>query len=430
MRSRITSNLTSSLAVNGYLIMSIRLTSSLTSFIFWALAARLVRAENIGLASSAISASVLIAGLAQFGYGYGLVRFLPGSDRPSRLINLAFETAALAGLVLSISFILSLQYLSPALLPLRANLWSSFSFASLSITSSLGMVLNWSFMARRKFLYSLFYLSLGSVLAIIFLIVFSPFSTGALSLFHAYSLSSLLSLMIAFALFMRKSEPGYRFTFEVPDFHRSTLNTYLLSSFFTDQFQKGSHTFLAILVLNMLGAERGAYFFLTWSICIGLISLMGGFSTSLFVEGSNDPQKTNQYLVASLRLGAVFSIALTLVVGAFSKIILGLYGAEYILNASTLFVLLLISILPGILTYIFLAYLRIRANSRLLVLFAGFDFCSAMTASFICLSFYGLIGVGYGWLISRLVMMISGFVIWKINQEQSDRNPLVSGYAN
>ncbi|MGH8245627.1 MAG: hypothetical protein ACREUU_04265, partial [Gammaproteobacteria bacterium] len=74
--------------------------------VFWAVAARLYSAHDVGLGSAAFSALVLLATFSHFGLGLGLIRFLPeyGSGA-SRLANAAFTTTAAAAAVLAIAFL-------------------------------------------------------------------------------------------------------------------------------------------------------------------------------------------------------------------------------------------------------------------------------------------------------------------------------------
>ena len=67
-------------------------------FLFWALAARTMTADNVGLASGAVSAAMLLAGLAQLGLGYGLVRHLSHTDNPNGLLNLSIVLSGLTAL--------------------------------------------------------------------------------------------------------------------------------------------------------------------------------------------------------------------------------------------------------------------------------------------------------------------------------------------
>jgi O-antigen/teichoic acid export membrane protein len=90
-----------------------------SSFGRWLLARCL--AEDVGLASGTISVTMLLSGLAQFGLGYGLVRYLSKSEDASGFVNLNLLISGIGGTLLAVIFILSVQVWSPALDILRAN---------------------------------------------------------------------------------------------------------------------------------------------------------------------------------------------------------------------------------------------------------------------------------------------------------------------
>ena len=63
-----------------YLILSF-MTINLSGFIFWILAAKLYKPEDVGLASAAISAALFLANVSGLGLGFGLIRLLSGPWR-------------------------------------------------------------------------------------------------------------------------------------------------------------------------------------------------------------------------------------------------------------------------------------------------------------------------------------------------------------
>ena len=90
------------------------MTINLSGFIFWILAARLYKPEDVGLASTALSAALFLANVSGLGLGFGLIRFLSGPGEKSRApINSAFVLSVLASLVLATIFLAGL------------NLWSA-----------------------------------------------------------------------------------------------------------------------------------------------------------------------------------------------------------------------------------------------------------------------------------------------------------------
>lgn len=74
---------------------------------FWALAARWLPADAVGIGTALVSVLTLLANLATLGLRNGMVRFLPAAGRSTRrLISGSFLACILAAVVLSLGFLL------------------------------------------------------------------------------------------------------------------------------------------------------------------------------------------------------------------------------------------------------------------------------------------------------------------------------------
>ena len=96
----------------GYLT-GVSLVGALAGFLFWSLAARLYRPQEVGVASAVISAAALLAVVASLGVGMGLIRFLPEARRPRRLLNSAFTLNTLVALLVAGVYLAGLPLWSP-----------------------------------------------------------------------------------------------------------------------------------------------------------------------------------------------------------------------------------------------------------------------------------------------------------------------------
>jgi len=400
------------LVINSYLIMIARAVGSVTGYVFWVLAARLILPEDVGLASSVIAASLLIANLSQLGYGYSLVRFLPQAEHPSELINIAFETTLTFSCLFSLVFLLFLDVLSPALVVIKLHSITLFSFVLLVVVTSVNQMMNWIFFARRKFLFSLFNITAQSLLAIGLLFILARLNLGFESILWAYAASYIIGIFLSMWLFLSHAEPGFKFLLVLRKPNRSPFTSYLMSSYITDQLLRNATTLIPLLVVNMLGPETSAYFFMPWSIVSGLVSLIGGISSSLFAEGSNQPEKITHFMATSLKLGLFYSVAACLVVGLLSKFILSIFGPDYVKNASSLFVVMLLSIITGIVIQIFMTFFRIQTKIWYLLAYAFFYFSVGIMGSYLGILVFGQIGIGYGWLVSQLIIVLIGILLW------------------
>jgi len=85
-----------------------------TGLVFWVIAARFYSVSNIGLATTLISASMLITSFSTFGFEISLVRFLKSFDRAKAFYTCLFFTMG-SSFFLAILYIVFVRYLSPDL---------------------------------------------------------------------------------------------------------------------------------------------------------------------------------------------------------------------------------------------------------------------------------------------------------------------------
>lgn len=95
------------LYVNALVLWADAAASSALGLGFWLLAARLYRADEVGIASAAVSALSLIAVFGHVGLGQGLIRFLPlCPERRNEMVSAALVATALVSLAVGAAFLL------------------------------------------------------------------------------------------------------------------------------------------------------------------------------------------------------------------------------------------------------------------------------------------------------------------------------------
>lgn len=416
---KIKAHLGQTLHLNTYILFTIRIVAAGFSFLFWALAARVITAGAVGLASGTISAAFLLAGLAQLGFGYALVRHLPTAKKPLKLLNGSFVVAGLFGAALVVIFLLGLEIWSPALLPLRTSRGASFILLLLVMSLVLSQLSHWAFLARRKPAFTLAKQVFQLVLALVFLLGLSFFLSDHIAITVAYMMATVFSLGVALFFFFPRVEPGYKFRLTLPAKLRSPLTSYALTNHVADQFQRGPDALMALLVINVLGPESGAYFFVAWAIASGLLTLAAAASPALLAEGANRPQMMSVLAGKSLKSGLLLATILALLAAAVSWPLLSFYGHDYAKNARDLLIVLLVSILPSAILAIYLSVLRVRDQLHSLLFLTAASMASGLLLAYFMMQGFGLIGAGLGWLLSRLLMVGCVAVLWKLQPGQS-----------
>lgn len=415
MIHKIKAHLGQTLHLNTYILLTVRIATAGFSFFFWVLAARVIPAGAVGLASGTISAALLLAGLAQLGFGFTLVRHLPSAKKPLKLLNGSFLVAGLFGAALAVIFLLGLEIWSPALLPLRTNWETSLILVLLVVGLVLSQLLNWAFLARRKPAFTLAKQILQLGLALVLLLGISSFLGDHLTITAAYTMATAFSLGVALFFFLPKVEPDYKFRIALPSKLRSPLTSYALTNHVADQLQRGPDALMALLVINVLGPESGAYFFVAWAIASGLFTLAASASPALLAEGANKPEMIAVLAGKSLRIGLFLATTLALTAAAIGRPLLAFYGDGYAKSAWGLLLVLLVSIPPSAILAIYLSVLRVRDQLHTLLFLTTTSTVSGLLLAYIMMRGFGLLGAGVGWLLSRLLVVACLAILWKLH---------------
>jgi len=318
--TELTHHLRDPLLKNSFFIMLTSITSAGFGFVFWMLAAKLYSPQDVGTATALISSMGLLVLLSRFGLDASIIRFFPGADK-SRIFSTSALITTFFAVIFGAVFITGVDVFSLELhllkSPQNAALFLIFLAAS-SVTALTAI----SFIAIRKagfqFLQSII---VGS--RILFLIPL--IALGAIGIFGAVGISFLLALAAALVLLIRSGvrprlviDRGF-----LDDAFHFSAGNYLAGLFIT-----GPNLVLPIMVLNVLGAEEVAYYYIAFAIASLLFMIPNAISMSLFVEGSHG-EALKRTVVKSLL--AIFSLlvpaaAVLYVCGGW---VLGVIGADY-----------------------------------------------------------------------------------------------------
>lgn len=138
-----------------YLILATGVTA-IFGFVFWVVVARDYRAATVGLATSLLSLSSLIALLSLAGFDTTIVKFLPTADRRQNdHINTALIVVTGLSLLISLSFVAGFGLSHSSLNFVANNFWYSLSFLVFNCFTALNTLTNAVFLAYRRTAYVL-----------------------------------------------------------------------------------------------------------------------------------------------------------------------------------------------------------------------------------------------------------------------------------
>ena len=401
-----------SLYSNALYLMMTSAIASLLGFVFWIIVARFYSPEDVGLASATIAAMALVTSFAGLGLGMGLVRFLPHSgENANSMINTALTIGILASIVGSFIFIAGLNFWSPALIFIRENPIYLAAFVIFTIASNMLHLTGSTFIAKRQAGFIVAQNLIFSLLKIPLPILLAAFF-HSFGIFASWGISLCVALLLCFLLFLPRVQGGYRPFFAL---NRKVVNDILhfsLANYLADILRGAPILVLPIVVLNLLGAEHTAYFYIAWAIASapGIVSF--GLTTSLFAEGSHDEKRLGLNVWRSLKISCLTLVPAVILILAIAPWLLDLFGGAYAENGVTLLRILALSALPLTINIIFLDVKRVEKKLKVLVGLTAFAAIATLGLTYLLLPGMGIDGAGIAWLITQGTIALVVVASW------------------
>ncbi|MEM2925120.1 MAG: oligosaccharide flippase family protein [Methanocellales archaeon] len=372
---------------NSFYIMLTSVSSAIFGFFFWMIAAKLYPKSEVGVATALISSLSLLVLLTRFGFPQSLIRFFPEMDK-NKVFSTAVLITTLPAFLLGSFFLLSIDFWSPSLAIARDYAAIYLIFLIVNSISSLTAV---SFIALRKAEFNFMQnVLMGFKIAFLPLFVF----LGALGIFISIGLASLLSLSLSlfFLIKFGLRFAGLNMGFLNISFHFS------IGNYIATLLDSMPSLVLPILILNMLGAEEAAHYYIAYAIGVFLFMIPSAFSTSLFVEGSYGEA------LRIKTLKALFAIFLLLIPGLivvyfFAGYLLDLIGRGYSASLDLLR-LIAFSSLFAVPRSIYISIKEVQRAVKALVIISLLLSSLLLSFSYIFMFKFGIVGVGFAWLIS------------------------------
>ena len=371
---------------------------AITGFFFWVLAARLYPVEGVGFASAAISAMGLLALLSTLGLDFGLIRFLPNAgEKAGAIINSCLTISGLASVILALIFLAGLNIWSPALLPIREQHIFVAAFVLFTGASALKSFTHVTFIANRRANFALAQGVLFGLLRFIPLVVLAA-SFHTFGIFASWGIAWAIALGVGIFLFLPKIQAGYR---PLPTINRHAVNDMMrfsLANYAANAVWIIPSFVLPLMVINLLGAEPNAYFYMAWTISSVLFIIPMAISNSLFAEGSHSKERLGGDIKRSLKFTLVLIIPAIIIIFLLGDRILLLFGKAYSESGTRLLWLIAISALPVSLNYIYFSAKRVQMKMKGVIALSAFTTVTTLALSYILLPRMGIIGAGIAWI--------------------------------
>lgn len=390
---------------NSLFLMANTAVTAGLGFFFWMVVARFYTEVEVGFGAAIISAISLLALLSRLGLDIALVRFLPKADKPADMINSCLTLSGIVSLVVAGIFIAGLGLWSPALGLIRENAVFSVALVLFTLFWTLSGVMDFIFIGRRRADFVLFKNTLHSLLKI-------PLPVILVLYFHAFGIVASWGLGIGFALvislllFLPRVQNRYK---PVPKIDLGILNDirrYSGGNYLANLLIAAPALILPLIVINLLGAEQNAYFYVAWMIAGLLFAIPTAVSHSLFAEASHFEHELTISVRRSYAFIFLLLIPAIIILLLLGKWLLLLFGVSYSANAMMLLWLLALSGIPFGINSVYMSILRVRHRLRELVALYGFIALAMLLGSYLITPATGIIGIGYVWLAVHTVVGI------------------------
>jgi len=389
---------------NSFYLMLSNIVSGLLGFIFLMMATRFYSSYDIGIFSAMFSAiNLMILFSMTNGFSTAIIKLVPSASSldKNKLVFSFLMISCFIVLIMSFIFLSFIEVFSSKLIFLKENLFYGFIFILFSIFSTVATLFNGIFMALRRTKYIL----IGNVSINIGKIILLPLFISFLymGIFYSTGIGTLLGVFISLFLLYKARLINFKLNINF-DVIKQNFN-YILTNYFSSIASGFFGLLLPILILNILSAEMTAYFFIAWTIFSLITTFLMSIIMSFFIEGSYNMNEIKKNRDKGLKYSLIIATISIIGVFLFGKFILSLFGNVY-LNSLDLLYVFTISIYFFVINKTYLVELLIKKKMKETLIFNFLITMPAIISGTLLMFYFGLLGVGYGWLIGQAIGII------------------------
>lgn len=378
---------------------------------FWALAARWLPADAVGIGTALVSVLTLLANLATLGLRNGMVRFLPAAGRSTRrLISGSFLACILAAVVLSLGFLLGQPWWAGHLGLLRQNALTISAFVVGTAVWVLFVLQDHILIGLRRSRWvpvkNLAY-SLAKIAVL-------PLLTGAAmwAVVGATILPAAVAVVVVGVLVYRLTRNTEVSAGAEPRLSVRHLVRFAASDQIAWLVWVATPHVLTLIVLHLKGPEASAYYYMANMIGYSLYLVTSNIGSALIAESAHDPAQQAGHARTALAHTVRLVVPLAVVGVLAGPYVLRILGPGYAENAGTAMQLIILSALPQMIVGISVNTARVRREMSTVVGTYVFLAAAIWGGSWLTLQWWGVTGVGATILaaqtVAALALLLSG----------------------
>jgi len=376
---------------------------ALLGFLFWTLATRIFTVEQIGLATTTISALSIISALTSLGFGIGLLYYLPKVKNKNKLFWSVIWIVVIISLLLTSIFLIIIDNIYIELAFLNDSLLLIGLILILGVSTSPFNILESLLLSKRKNSFVIWKNFLWGVLRILGIILLKSF--GMIAIIIAWFFSQTISFFSFIFLLKEKV------WFGIDKKLIKKISGFSFANYISMIATKFQEIGFPLFVTLFLGVENTAFFYISWMIANFLFSISRAVGKSYLSESSNDKNTSFKKALYITYFITILGIIIGLLLG---KFILALFGQSYVENGLKLLQILLISGLFFSFSQLMIMFYNYRQNKKPIVWINSSIVLLTLAISYLFIS-KGIIAIGIGWLTANIIITTVLVIInWKI----------------
>jgi len=390
---------------NAFFLMSDTAVTSLGGFFFWMIVARFYSEAEVGYGSAIISALNLLLLFSIVGLNFSIVRFLSEAKKPNEFINSSFTISGLISLAIATIFVTGIDFWSPALGFIKTNPIFAVAFVGVAAITTLSAITDAIFVAKRRAGFVLLKSAIFSAIKIPLPFAFVLF-LHTFGVIASWGIALAISLAISLFFLLPRVENGYK---PVPTLNMNYMRDtwrYSGSSYLASIIAFTPRMILPLMVVNILGRESNAYFYVAWMIGNLLFAIPYSVSRSLFAESAYSQDSIRGNVTRAIKFTYLLTIPALIMMVVTGKWLLLAFGASYSANGLVLLWLICCSSLPLGITSVYTSILRARNKLAELTTIQGLGSVAVLGFSYLAMPALDILGVGIAWLGVQLVFGI------------------------
>ncbi|MGV9626024.1 lipopolysaccharide biosynthesis protein [Streptomyces sp. NPDC003487] len=314
------------------------------SFLFWIVAARWYPADQVGLATSLVSAVQLLSVLSMCGLDNALIRFPVPVERRNAQVSQVVLAVAGISTVVAVAYLLGLPLYGGQLLFVRQNpLWIAM-FVAGCMAAAVNLVVKSVFTGAQRPGYNLGIDGLTQGVTKVGLLVVLA-ALGVAGIVGSVALGAAVSCLLALLVLVRRF--GLRVDLKGRNTRLREAFVFSLASYFSNLAALAPVLALPLIVLHHRGPEDSGYYYIAYQIAALLTAVANAIGEALFAEVADDATRLGHALRRSALLTAVALVPAVAGIALLSGPLLSVFGPGYASGGKTLLTVLALASLPS-----------------------------------------------------------------------------------